>query len=214
MQVDEEGVLHVTRGVLLGEVQRGEHVPVVLHVGTGDGGEADILEDAAHLVHHDGDGVHGAHFDIVRGACHVGNLLPRARLHLADFPEGVEPFCRGILQLVDDLSEGLALFRLHVFQLRKQGLYFALLGQELKAELFQGLRILNLEGFDFLAYFFYGFHIVFLDLPPWYGGATCYSMIFALMILMSSRGRSLPSFACAAILSTTSMPETTSPKTV
>lgn len=41
-----------------------------------------------------------------------------------------------------------------------------------------------------------------------------YRSIVALMILMSSKGLSAPSFCCAAILSTTSMPLMTSPNTV
>ena len=150
VQFDEEGVLHVAGGVFLGEVEGGEHVPVVLDVGAFHGGEADVLEDAAHLAHHDGDGVHGVDTLFRCGTGDVGN---QSRLAVGRrFDGGFElviMILGEVAQLVHQLAELLAVFLRHVLDFAKQSLDFALFAQKLQAELLQILCILNLETLDF-----------------------------------------------------------------
>ncbi len=143
--LDEEGVLHVAGGVLLREVERREDVPVVLDVGTIDGGEADLLEDAAHLVHHQGDGVAGTQ-GLGRGrtgdvdlALLDGSGLLQSLALLVEIGLGL------LFQQVDLLSESLALFGGHVLDLTEQRLQFALLVQELRTETFEVFRRVDLE---------------------------------------------------------------------
>ena len=73
VQLDEEGVLHITGRMFFREVEGGEHMPIVLDVGTFHGGEADVFENPAHLVHHDGNRVHGTDGLLRGGTGDVGN---------------------------------------------------------------------------------------------------------------------------------------------
>ena len=160
VQLDEEGVLHVAGGVLLGEVEGGEDVPVVLDVGALDGGEADVLEDAAHLIHHQGDGVHGADLALRGGACDVGDevgLLVSGSLDAG--LELVVVVLGHVAQVVDQLSELLAVLLGHVLDFAEQGLDLALLAQELEPELLQRLCVLDFVILYFRSYFVYAFHI-------------------------------------------------------
>ena len=158
MQLHEEGVLHIAGGMLFRKVERGEHVPVILNVGTRDSGETDVLKDAAHLIHHDGDGVHRAQLDVCRrtgnirdsverahGSLHFGFLLLKTLLCL-------------VLQLVEHLSKTLAFLRCNVLDFAEHGLQFTFLAQEIETELLQCLGILNFIIFYFCSYFVNRFH--------------------------------------------------------
>ena len=160
VQLDEESVLHVAGGVLLGEVEGGEDVPVVLDVRALHGGEADVLEDAAHLVHHQGDGVHGADLALRGGACDVGDevgLLVSGGLDAG--LELVVVVLGHVAQVVDQLTELLAVLLGHVLDFAEQGLDLALLAQELEPELLQRLCVLDFVIFYFCTNLVYIFHI-------------------------------------------------------
>ena len=158
MQFHEEGVLHIAGRVLLRKVQSGEHMPVVLNIGTRDSGESDVLKNTAYLVHHDGDGVHGAHGDVggrtrhIRDAAHGANRS----FHLGSLL--LKTLLGHVFQLVQHLTETFALFRRNILDFSKHGLKLALLAQEEKTELLQRFRIFNNVILYFRFYFFNGFH--------------------------------------------------------
>ena len=160
--VDEEGVLHVAGGMLLREVERREDVPVVLDVGTGDGGEADPLEDLTHLVHHDGDGVAGTELDGRGGAGGVGEAARGGCRVLQTLLLLVEESLRLLLQQVHLLPERLALLRRHILDFAQQGLQLAFLAEEFQAEIVQIRRRVHLERLYFCCDFINGVHSFFV----------------------------------------------------
>ena len=124
--LDEEGVLHVACGVILGEVEGGEDVPVVLHLGPFGDAETEPGEDVADLAADDGERVAGAEGDGVSRAGevdHVGAIVGgvEARLQLIDLVLG------RLFKLVKVLADLAFALRGHVAEVAHQGVDFAFL---------------------------------------------------------------------------------------
>jgi len=146
---DKEGILHVACGMVSGKIQHGEHVLVVVDLGTVVEREAHALEDVDDLILDNGQGMTGAQGDRVGRACQVlvvvagigkGDLLAqRVDLVLSDF-----------FQLVDLDAYGFFLVCGHVTEVCHDGIDLTFLAQVLESELLDVVCVLSRE----LRYFF------------------------------------------------------------
>ena len=140
---DEEGVLHVTSGVVEREVQGREHVVVVLDLGAFGNGEAEVREDLVDVAAHNRQRVTGtlhvgsghAHVEAGIVAVLVLKLL-QLLLHLV---------LHDVLQLVELHAHLLAELRGHILEIGKQSGDDAFLAQISDAEVLQGLFAVGLE---------------------------------------------------------------------
>ena len=146
--LDEEGVLHVARRVLGREVQRREDVPVVLDLGTVGHGVAQAREDLDDLVLDERDGVARAKVLGRAGTGHVPDGLVTLGGGVAQlFAQRVDALGRLLLEAVELLSQLALELGSHRLELLHQGVQFALLAENLDAELFE---LGGSLGFEFL----------------------------------------------------------------
>ena len=110
MQLHKERVLHIAGRMLLGKVKRSEHVPVVFDIGTGNGRVTNVFEDATHLIHHNGDRMHGAHGNITRRTGHIGDAAMGTSSSLKFASVLLQTLLCFVFQLIDHLPERLTLF--------------------------------------------------------------------------------------------------------
>ena len=145
----EEGVLHVAGGVVRREVERLEHVVVVLQLGTFRDVVAEFAENVHDLLAHDGHRMAGAQLQRIAGHRQVllrafGGLLLPDRV-----AEAVNRLLREVLQLVERAAE----FALHVLvhgaELVKERRDLALLAEEAHARLLHFLLGFALEVLQF-----------------------------------------------------------------
>ena len=136
----EEGVLHVARGMVGGEIQRREDVPVIFHLGSVGDGEAKAREDVDNFVLHDGERMARAERGGVGRAGEVEAAVVvllgcHASAQLREF------FLQGRLQLVKLHAYFPLLVGCHVAEFRHQAVYHAFLAQIFYAQLLKRLRV-------------------------------------------------------------------------
>jgi hypothetical protein len=97
-----QGVVQLHRGVVGGEIERPEVVPLRLGLGAERDGETQLAEDGADLVDHEGDGMEGAGPVVARGE----GAVPRGVRGAGDLSRGEvgEGGIEGALQLVEQLA--------------------------------------------------------------------------------------------------------------
>ena len=141
--LDEERVLHVASRMVGGKVQRTEHVPIVLDLGTLGKGEAQAREDVDDLLAHHRQWMPGAHLG---GKARTGdvNLVLFLGLPLVALAQGIDALGGQRLDLVQLLPQFAFLLRRYVLELGKQGGYLALLAQILDAQCLQCLLVVGL----------------------------------------------------------------------
>ena len=69
--VDEEGVLHIAGGVVFGEVERGEYMPVVFDFGAFGNVKSEAAENGDDFLADERQGVARAESDRRGGACEI-----------------------------------------------------------------------------------------------------------------------------------------------
>ena len=157
----EEGVLHIACGVIGSKVHTGEHMQVVLYLGTVGQHESHATEDIDNLVGHNGQGVACTQLDGVGRACQVDGLVARL-LCGACLAQGVDTVCDALFQFVDFHAHLFLLFCGHVAEVLHQLVQFTILTQVLQSELLYFLSILCLQRVNLLKEFVYLFKYHFI----------------------------------------------------
>ena len=152
--LDEEGVLHVAGRMVGSKVQRAEHVPVVLDLGTIGDGEAQAGEDVDDLLAYNRDGVTCAQLCGESGTGDV-DLVLLLGLLLGSLAQGIDLLSSEILEFVEPLTQFAFLLGSHVAELVEQCCYLTFLAQVLDTQCLQGLLVLGLEVCDLRLQRFY-----------------------------------------------------------
>ena len=156
--LDEEGVLHIARRMVVGKVHAAVHVPVVLHFGSFGQRESQSAEDVHNFVAYDGEGMACSQMDGVgrAGEVDAGTLLAacgRLALESVYLVQG----CR--LELVDAHAHLFLLCCGHASEVVHQGGNLAFLAQVLDAQGFGFLGVGSLQGLylghQFLDFFYH-----------------------------------------------------------
>ena len=129
-----EGVVHRPRGVRLGDVERGEIMPVGLDLGPGGDCEAEVGEDLGEFVHDLADRVDRAGGRGVRGERHVERFAGEARVERAAFERGFalgDTVGDGFAEALDQRALDKALVRGHLAERLQQRGDRALLAERL-----------------------------------------------------------------------------------
>ena len=152
--LDEEGVLHIARRMVGGEVQHGEHVLVVVNLRTLIEREAHPCEDVDDFVLDKCQRMPRTQADGVGGACKVDVVaLCLAGLELV--LQLVDSVLCELLEFVDFHADGLLLVGRHIPELTHQCVDFAFLAEVFQSELFHVAGILCRKCAHFLEKFFY-----------------------------------------------------------
>jgi len=132
-----------------GKVQHGEHVLVVVDLGTVVECEAHALEDVDDLILDNGQRVTGAQGDGVGRTCQI--LVVVAGVSRGDLlAQGVDLVLSGFFQFVDLDANGLFLVSGHIAEVCHDGIDLTFFAQILESELLDVVCVLGRE----LRYFF------------------------------------------------------------
>ncbi len=146
---DEERVLHVTCGMVLGKVHGGEHVQVVFYFGAVGNAEAQPVEYINDFILYDAQRVACSQVDGVgrAGEIHFGRAVV---LGLESFFQGGDTFLSLVLQLVQSHAYFFFLFGRYIAEVCHQLINRSFFAKIFNAQGFQFFRIGCLQAFNFL----------------------------------------------------------------
>ena len=132
----EEGVLHVARRVVGGEVERAEVVAIVLHLGPLAHREPHAGEDVHDTLAHDGDGMQTAGVSGTGRSAQVQHRTGGGRFLAQSGLELLQPLLGLLLEHVHALTQGAFLLGGDLLEVLEQGCDLSVAAEHGHAELF------------------------------------------------------------------------------
>ena len=155
--VNIEGILHVPRRMVLGQVEGGKIMPVVFDLGSLRYRKAQPSEDVDDLVANQRDGMMGAQRQHISGQTDIDLMGASGAIRAETaFPVFVGGFCE-LLELIEDLSERFFLLRGDIPHFIEHPFHDAFRAEEPYTIGLKRVRTVRYDGGYFLS--------VFLDLP-------------------------------------------------